>query len=101
MEKITILHNQTIIDIAIQYTGKAENCFELAIYNGISVSDPLIPGMSINMPSDSDYEHDTDITDYYLKKSLQPASGLLDNKITINPLSGINYWEIENTFEVQ
>lgn len=99
METITVLHNQSIIDIAIQYTGKAENCFELAVYNGISVSDPLTPGTSLKIPPD--FENDTDIVDYYLKESLQPASGILDDKITINPLAGINYWEIDNTFKVQ
>ncbi|AZA90913.1 Uncharacterised protein [Chryseobacterium nakagawai] len=104
MTTITLLHNQSIIDIAIQYTGKAENCFEIALVNNISVSQFLEPGTAIKIPftSEVNTDIDNDVVQYYVFKQLQPASEITEELIIkINPLSGINYWGIEENFIVQ
>jgi hypothetical protein len=96
---ITVLHNQTLLDIAIQYTGIVKNSFDIAVYNGIAVSDSLIPGTSILIPDN--IETDADVVAYYLVNKLQPATEIDPDLITITPLSGIGYWEIENEFIVE
>ncbi|MGG7468673.1 hypothetical protein [Chryseobacterium arthrosphaerae] len=93
---VTVLHNQTLLDIAIQYTGIVKNSFDIAVYNGISVSDTLVYGASLIIPDD--LEIDIDTVNYYLANNLQPSTEIDPDLITITPLSGIGYWEIENEF---
>ncbi|AZB17570.1 hypothetical protein EG352_07225 [Chryseobacterium indologenes] len=99
METITVLHNQSLLDIAIQYTGKVENSFKIAVYNDVSMSDSLPPGATITIPDD--VEKDQDVINYFSYHGFQPATDLIDDLIEVKPLSGIGYWEIETTFEVQ
>lgn len=98
MTTVTVLHNQSLLDIAIQYTGRAENCFDIALANDISVSEMLVSGMELKIPKT---EIDIDVVDYFLQKNSQPASEIIESLIKINPLSGINYWTIETNFIVE
>ena len=47
---ITILHNQSLLDIAIQHTGAVENTFAIAVANGLSLTDDLPAGAEIKIP---------------------------------------------------
>lgn len=96
---VTVLHNQTLLDIAIQYTGVIENSFNIAFFNNLSLSDPLVYGMSLIIPDD--LEVDSDTVNFYQDNNLQPATEIDPNLIKITPLSGIGYWEIENEFIVE
>ncbi|MEG0927266.1 hypothetical protein [Chryseobacterium sp.] len=102
---VTVLHNQSILDIAIQYTGMVENSFDIAVYNGLSLSDILVPGTTIEIPDDLDNDYipevDNDVVEYFSVKMFEPAFEQEINTIVVNPLAGINYWEIEETFEIQ
>ncbi|UDQ54985.1 hypothetical protein LJF28_04785 [Chryseobacterium indologenes] len=93
--KITVLHNQSILDIAVQYTGKAENAFDIAMINGISVSDSLVSGQIIEIPETN---IDNDMVSFLKRKNVKPATAVNTNLIEIRPLAGIGYWEIENEF---
>lgn len=47
----TVLPNQTIHDVAIMSTGTLENLFTIAAANGLSVSDAVMPGVTLLIPA--------------------------------------------------
>jgi hypothetical protein len=47
---VKILNGQGFIDIAIQETGDADNAFDIALENSLSILSVLTPGTTINMP---------------------------------------------------
>lgn len=67
-----VLEGQSLFDIAIQSCGSAEAAFELAVLNGVSLTDDvnvvlLVPGII-----------DADIAAYFAKNGLQPATALVE-----------------------
>ena len=70
---IIVLHNQSLLDIAIKATGKAENAIFIAIANNISITDDLEPGSELIIP---EMEWDADVKTIMQLKSwnLQPLS---------------------------
>ncbi len=97
METITVLHNQSLLDIAIQYTGIVENSFKIAVFNDIAVSDYLLSGMTLEIPDN--IEKDFDVINYYLLHDLQPATGITNTSI-IPTGKGIGSMQIANSFKV-
>ncbi|MCT3661038.1 hypothetical protein [Elizabethkingia anophelis] len=96
MATITVLVNQSLLDIAIKTTGQAENAILIAIANNISITDNLQPGTSLIIPEiTGDYE----VKNYFDSRKLNPATAVKDNDI--NYPEGIGYWEIEKNFKVQ
>lgn len=95
-----VLHNQSLLDAAIQYNGFVTNVFELALKNGISITDGLIPGQSIEVPV-SDLI-DTELVDYFSSKKQTIATGFngSDNE-DILPQLGIGKMVIGSTFIVR
>lgn len=48
---ITIIDTrQTLADIAIKYIGDIESLYDLAVLNGLSVTDSLTVGQTITLP---------------------------------------------------
>ncbi len=92
--KVVALHNQTLLDISIQHTGTVENCFKIAVANGLSVSDEITPGQELKIPSD--VKIDKEILNYYKAKELQPATKGKE----ISQQGGIGYMQIGSTFKV-
>ena len=94
---ITILHNQSLLDIAIQHTGAVENTFALAVANGLSLTDDLPAGAEIKLPDS--VNKDNDVLNYYTARRLQPATAviLLSDE---ERLEGIGYWAISVDFKV-
>lgn len=94
---ITILHNQSLLDIAIQHTGAVENTFALAVANGLSLTDDLPAGAEIKLPDS--VNKDNDVLNYYTARRLQPATAviLLSEE---ERLEGIGYWAISVDFKV-
>lgn len=89
-----VLHNQTLLDFAIQHTGNAQNAFEIAMANGISISDDISSGSNLIVPDT--VVLDTDIKNYYTSRAIQPATALttiIDDN-TEPKLEGIGYWII-------
>ncbi|WP_407512794.1 hypothetical protein [Elizabethkingia miricola] len=86
---VTVLHNQSLLDIAIQATGKAENAIFIAIANKISITDDLEPGIKLKSAIAND---NIDIRNYYSVKAIQPATDAKTNIIQYN--EGIGWWEI-------
>ena len=97
--KITVLNNQSILDVSVQHTGTVENCFAIAIANGFSVSDLLTSGSSIEIPDD--LQKNSDVLNYYTAKQIQPASGTTtEQNNEIPTLKGVGYMQIKNSFKV-
>jgi len=65
-----VLQGQTLIDIAIQELGSAEGAFELAVLNGLSVTDDLDPGRELQLPA----VVNRSIAEYYANKGIKPAT---------------------------
>lgn len=72
--KVTVLNNQSLIDIAIQTTGKAENFLQIAMDNNLVPTDPIEPGTVLSISNT--VEAETNITQYFDKRQIHPTSGL-------------------------
>lgn len=96
---IIVLPNQSLLDVAIQYTGSVENAFNIAFVNGYSVSDYIATGSALIIPDD--IKPDKDVLSFYKRNQIAPATDMNVDVIEIKPLEGIGYWEIENNFEIQ
>ena len=94
---ITVLHNQSLLDVSIQHTGSVFNAFKIAVANGLSVSDSLIAGSELMIPNE--VQNDDDVLNYYRSKNLQPATAIADKKV-IPSYGGIGWMQIENDFKV-
>ena len=92
-----ILHNQSLLDIAIQHTGAVENTFAIAVANGLSLTDDLPAGAEIKIPDSAN--KDNDVPNYYTTKSLQPATAVIMLPEE-ERLEGIGYWVIQTDFKV-
>ncbi len=95
--KTTILHHQSLLDLAIQYTGTAENVFDLALQNNRSITDDLEAGEALNFEP-STLNQNKDILNYYTAKNIQPATAIT---AAVEQPQGISYWAIGIDFIVQ
>ena len=96
---VTVLHNQSLFDISIRYTGTIENAFKIAVANGLSLTDELGPGAQLIIP---EVEMNNDVVNYFAGKGIQPATGLTENDLLIAQTvqRGIGYMQIGKTFKV-
>ena len=92
-----VLHNQSLLDIAIQHTGSVANVFLIAQANGLAVSDELVAGSELTIP---DVENNNDILNYYSSRAIQPATALTEIVTEIVRQRGIGYMQIGKTFKV-
>ena len=76
MQKVTVLHNQSLLDIAIQATGKAENLLKIAMANNLVPTEPLIPGAVLTIPDT--VIMDADIVRFYGANNVLPATALTE-----------------------
>lgn len=93
--KITVLHHQSLLDLALQHTGRVENAFELALANGLSLTDDVQAGERLELPQS--IAQDADILAYYTAKHIQPATAITGQS---EKLEGISYWAINQDFKV-
>jgi len=97
---ITVLINQSLLDVAIRYFGTVEAVLAIAILNNISITQELVPGQILEIP-DSDYGYQEIVTFFNVNKK-QPATALTEeNKAIIEGNSGIGFWVIEDNFIIQ
>ena len=94
---ITVLHNQSLLDLALQHTGTIESIFELAVLNEKSVTDDMVAGASLLIGEISN----KDILSYYTAKNIQPATAFTkEDKQVLDRLEGISIWAINLDFVV-
>lgn len=65
--------HQTIIDLAIQSAGSAEAAFELALLNGVSITDDVEAGAEMHGHASV---LDVDVLNYYTQKGICPATAV-------------------------
>jgi len=95
MKKIKVLNNQSLFDIAVQEYGTVEAVFELAMANGLGITDELNAGQELVVP-ESDFTA-PEIVEYYKKNGLHPATGstgVIDTDVPV--ASGDCEWIIIN-----
>ena len=74
MKIVKVNENQSLFDFAIQTAGEASAAFELAILNGLSVTEDLVVGREQILSAAANRE----IANYYSNRQLQPATGITD-----------------------
>lgn len=89
--KVKVEHHQSLLDIAVQYTGRASNAYLIALKNDMSVHDEPEIGSEIELFSE---EMDKDILNYYKAKNLKPATGIFEISFEKLNEAGIGYWMI-------
>lgn len=96
---VTILHNQSFFDVAIQHTGNVMNAFAVAAANGMSITALLASGAVINIPKGLSFNND--LYSFYKAKQIQPATAWTgETENGEQELEGIGYWIIEKNFKV-
>ncbi len=78
MKEITVLNNQSLFDISVQEYGTIEGVFEIALANGLSVTDKLTVGQKLKIPEIDPALIQTEIVDYYRRNDIHPATGDYD-----------------------
>jgi len=93
----TLAPRQGLLDIAIRELGSPEAVFDIAISNGLSITDSLPAGASITIPATSPSR----IASAYQSLGINPATELsaLDFANTVAG-EGIEFWAIETDFIV-
>lgn len=81
---VVVLNNQSLIDIAIQCYGSAFSVYDLALANNLAVTDDVIPGTVLMLPS-SEYLV-KDIADYFSRNKIKPATDVISttSKVVVN-----------------
>lgn len=96
---VTVLHNQSLLDLALQHTGTIESIFELAEANTLNISDDVVAGKTLVLPAEA--FTNKDILGYYTAKNLQPATAFSkEDKQVFERLEGISIWAINLDFIV-
>ena len=80
--------NQSLFDISCQRLGSAEAAIQIALLNGISVTDDLLVSQELELPD----VVNKSIATYYANKGITPATGVTD--ATIATLGGLGYMAI-------
>jgi hypothetical protein len=96
---ITALHNQSLLDIALQHTGSIESVFEFAEANSLNITDDVQAGKTLVLPTEA--FSNKDILNYYTSKNLQPATAFSkEDEQVAKRLEGISIWAINLDFIV-
>ena len=91
---ITVFSNQSLIDIAIQESGSALAVIDWAVANGLSITEPLVPGKQLHIPVTS--KGNTEVAIYLQNKQQKVATTYEDIQET-NPLRYVFAYELPVT----
>jgi len=78
---ITIRPQQSVFDLAVQTYGRPEAAVQLAFENDRSLTDELVPGGELLEVSFENPK--TEITAFYTKKEIYPATAIMDGESAI------------------
>jgi len=96
---ITALHNQSLLDLALQHTGTIESVFQFAEANSFNITDDVVAGKPLVLPAEA--FTNKDILSYYTAKNLQPATAFTKaDEQVFERLEGISIWAINLDFIV-
>lgn len=69
--KVVVLQRQTLADIALEVYGDLSGAPGIALENGISITDDLVPGTVLFCP---DVVYDNYLQNYVRKNGIKPAT---------------------------
>ena len=96
---ITVLHNQSLLDLALQHTGTIESVFQFAEANSLNITDDIVAGKTLVLPAEA--FNNKDILAYYTAKNLQPATAFSkEDEQVFERLEGISIWAINLDFAI-
>ena len=96
---ITALHNQSLLDLALQHTGTIESVFEFAEANALNITDDVQAGTPLYLGEGLGVRNE--ILAYYTAKNLQPATAFSkEDEQVFERLEGISIWAINLDFIV-
>ena len=96
---ITALHNQSLLDLALQHTGTIESVFEFAEANALNITDDVQAGAPLYLGEGLGERNE--ILNYYTAKNLQPATAFSkEDEQVAKRLEGISIWSINLDFIV-
>lgn len=93
---VRVSEKQSLFDVAIQKGGSFESVMELALLNGLSITDSLLPGQQLELP----VAIDNDVVNYFSSKGIVPETTSIESDDSVPVLEGIDYWGIEVDFIV-
>ena len=97
--QITVLHNQSLLDLSLQHTGTIESVFELAEANSLNITDDVQAGTPLYLGEGLGVRNE--ILAYYTAKNLQPATAFSkEDEQVFERLEGISIWAINLDFIV-
>lgn len=91
-----ILHNQSVFDVSLQYTGGINKMFDLAMQNDFSITQTLEAGDLCRTPSVDDEV----IFGHFAAKAIIPATAITVDEIDLFDKFGIGTMIIETNFIV-
>jgi len=89
-----VCKGQSLFDVACICLGAAEAAIQIALLNGISVTDDLVVGQELKLPD----VVNRDIVSYYANNGLNPATGITDTEV--ERLGGLGYMALGIDFIV-
>jgi hypothetical protein len=92
-----ILHNQSVFDVTLHHTGSFAKVLELAMLNGLSITDELLPGVVIAIPAVDDQS----MIDFYTRMNVVPATALGLGAVVPVSDEGIGAMAIEINFIIR
>jgi hypothetical protein len=91
MRKGKILNHQSLLDVALQYSGAVDAFFNLAFINGFSLTDDIAPGSELLLADIVDFKSQQ----YFQNSIYKPTTGLTS---TPDLVGGIEFWAIDTDF---
>lgn len=95
--KATVLQGQSLFDIALQHCGAADAAYDIALLNGLSITDALEVGAQLELPPAMSVA----VMRHYASAGIKPATALTkaQEQDTIGG-EGVEFWAIEINFVV-
>lgn len=92
----TVTSRQSLFDIAIQHCGNMETAFDIALLNGIGLTDDLQTSEELELVPPAD----NGIVQTFTVNHYKPATGITTTEILdiLGQDEGIEFWTIETDF---
>ncbi len=96
MGTVTVKERQTLLDIALQTSGSVEAVVDLALANGLSITDELSDGQVLVTAGATDAA----VVERYETNGIYPATEASDDERNAMAWEGIGFMEIGTDFVV-
>lgn len=91
-----VRQGQNLLDLALQATGDADTALDIALTNGLCLSDDLTVGQPIDIADTLAVNEN--VRNTYRTQTIYPATGITTANTADAPFEGIEFWAIEYDF---